>query len=65
MNLSHKEIWSAIDNLAESKGLSVSALAMKAGLDSTIFNKSKRISKEGRKRWPSTESINKIALCFL
>jgi phage repressor protein C with HTH and peptisase S24 domain len=31
-----------------------------AGLDATAFNKSKRVSKGGRERWPSTESIAKI-----
>jgi phage repressor protein C with HTH and peptisase S24 domain len=34
-------------------------LAKKAGLDPTTFNKSKRITPEGRNRWPSTESIAK------
>ena len=40
-------------------GLSASGLAKKAGLDPTTFNKSKRITPEGRPRWPSTESIAK------
>jgi phage repressor protein C with HTH and peptisase S24 domain len=31
----------------------------KAGLDPTTFNKSKRITPEGRPRWPSTESVAK------
>jgi phage repressor protein C with HTH and peptisase S24 domain len=35
-------------------------LARIAGLDATAFNKSKRISKDGRERWPSTESIAKV-----
>ena len=30
-----------------------------AGLDATSFNKSKRVTGEGRPRWPSTESIAK------
>ena len=30
------------------------------GLDATAFNRSKRVSKDGRERWPSTESIAKI-----
>ena len=33
--------------------------AKAAGLDPTTFNKSKRITVEGRPRWPSTESISK------
>ena len=35
-------------------------MAKLAGLDATAFNVSKRISKDGRERWPSTESIAKI-----
>ncbi|EKV27049.1 Phage repressor [Caenispirillum salinarum AK4] len=58
--LKHSQIWRAIDRLAESKGLSPSGLARRAGLDSTTFNKSKRTTREGKPRWPSTESIAKI-----
>lgn len=58
--LKHSQIWRAIDRLAESKGLSASGLARRAGLDSTTFNKSKRATREGKPRWPSTESIAKI-----
>jgi len=39
--------------------MSASGLAKKAGLDPTTFNKSKRVTPEGRARWPSTESISK------
>ena len=60
MQLTYTEIWKGIENLAEKKGLSLSALAVKAGLDPTSFNKSKRIGSDGRKRWPSTESMNKV-----
>lgn len=60
MQLSYAEIWRGIENLAEKKGLSLSALAVRAGLDPTSFNKSKRLSPDGRKRWPSTESMNKL-----
>lgn len=60
MQLSYAEIWKGIENLAESKGLSLSGLAVKAGLDPTSFNRSKRIGADGRKRWPSTESMSKI-----
>ena len=56
----HDDIWEAIDELAQKHGLSTSALAKKAGLDPTTFNKSKRKSAEGKLRWPSTESISKI-----
>ena len=58
--LSHRAIWDGIDTLARRHGHSVSALAKLAGLDATAFNVSKRISKDGRERWPSTESISKI-----
>ncbi len=60
MQLSYNEIWLGLENLAASKGLSLSAMAHKAGLDPTSFNKSKRIGSDGRKRWPSTESMNKV-----
>lgn len=58
--LSHGAVWDAIDNLATRHGLSPSGLARLAGLDATAFNPSKRISKDGRQRWPSTESLSKI-----
>ena len=58
--LTHSKIWRAIDRLAEQHGLSVSALAKRAGLDATTFNRSKREAPDGRARWPSTESIAKI-----
>ena len=58
--LLHGDIWNAIDAIAERHGLSASGLARLAGLDATAFNKSKRVSKDGRERWPSTESIAKI-----
>jgi phage repressor protein C with HTH and peptisase S24 domain len=57
--LTHVQVWSAIDRLASRAGLSASGLARRAGLDPTTFNKSKRITGEGRARWPSTESIAK------
>jgi phage repressor protein C with HTH and peptisase S24 domain len=58
--LSHPQVWAAIDRLAARYGYSASGLAKKAGLDPTSFNKSKRVTPEGRPRWPSTESIAKI-----
>jgi len=58
--LSHDRVWAAIDALAERYSLSASGLARLAGLDSTAFNKSKRLSADGRPRWPSTESLAKI-----
>lgn len=60
MKLTHHQVWSAIDALAARYGFSPSGLAKRAGLDPTTFNRSKRITPEGRERWPSTESLSKI-----
>jgi phage repressor protein C with HTH and peptisase S24 domain len=57
--LTHDQIWTALDRLAARAGLSPSALAKRAGLDPTTFNKSKRVTSDGRERWPSTESVAK------
>src|SRR5262245_42805108 len=57
--LTHAQIWTALDRLAAVAGLSPSGLARKSGLDPTTFNKSKRITPDGRTRWPSTESVAK------
>ena len=40
--------------------MSASGLARRAGLDPTTFNKSKRTTREGKLRWPSTESVRKV-----
>ena len=58
--MKHADVWAAIDQLAKDYGLSPSGLARKAGLDPTTFNKSKRVSPDGKPRWPSTESISKV-----
>ena len=62
MPLSHAQLWKAIDGLARREGLSVSALARRAGLDATSFNPSKRFGpgEPPRPRWPSTESLTRI-----
>ncbi len=57
--LTHEQIWTALDRLAQRAGLSASGLAKRSGLDPTTFNKSKRITPDGRERWPSTESVAK------
>src|ERR1700759_186459 len=57
--LTHNQIWTALDRLAARAKLSPSGLAKRSGLDPTTFNKSKRITPQGRARWPSTESIAK------
>src|ERR1700726_4361099 len=54
-----EQVWTALDRLAGRAGLSPSGLAKRSGLDPTTFNKSKRITPDGRERWPSTESVSK------
>lgn len=58
--MKYETIWNSVDKLARSKGLSPSGLAKLAGLDATTFNKSKRIRPDGKKRWPSLDSVNKL-----
>src|SRR4051794_41331590 len=58
--LRHGDIWKALDRLAQEQGLTPSALARRAGLDPTTFNKSKRVTRDGKLRWPSTESLAKV-----
>jgi phage repressor protein C with HTH and peptisase S24 domain len=57
--LTHNQIWTALDRLAARAKLSPSGLAKRSGLDPTTFNKSKRVTPDGRARWPSTESVAK------
>lgn len=56
----HKQVWAAIDTIAERYGFSASGLARKAGLDPTSFNPSKRQGPDKRPRWPTTESIARL-----
>jgi phage repressor protein C with HTH and peptisase S24 domain len=58
--LRHSDIWRALDRLAFDNGLTASGLARRAGLDPTTFNKSKRVTRDGKLRWPSTESLAKV-----
>ncbi|MEM7169680.1 MAG: helix-turn-helix transcriptional regulator [Pseudomonadota bacterium] len=58
--LTHAEVWQAIDRLAANHKMSPSGLARRAGMDPTTFNRSKRTTKDGKDRWPSTESVAKI-----
>ncbi|WP_191061536.1 helix-turn-helix transcriptional regulator [Geminicoccus harenae] len=58
--MTHGDVWVGIDRLAAKNNYSASGLAKRAGLDPTTFNKSKRATKQGKARWPSTESIAKI-----
>jgi len=54
------QIWEAIEQLAQAKGVSTSRLAILAGLDATALNPSKRTKSDGGLRWPSTETLSKI-----
>ena len=58
--LKHEDVWRAIDHIASKYGFSASGLAKRSGLDPTTFNKSKRVTTEGKLRWPSTESVAKV-----
>lgn len=58
--LTHDSVWYAIEALAASKKMSCSGLARFSRLDATTFNKSKRISVDGKPRWPSMCSIAKV-----
>lgn len=58
--MTHQDVWLAIDTFAREHKMSCSGLAKRSGLDPTTFNKSKRWSKYGQPRWPSTNSIAKI-----
>ena len=56
----HADVWRGIDRLAKQNGMTPSGLARRAGLDPTTFNPSKRVTKQSKSRWPSTESLAKI-----
>jgi phage repressor protein C with HTH and peptisase S24 domain len=58
--LTHKQVWNAIDTIAERYGYSASGLAKKSGLDPTSFNPSKRNGPDGRPRWPTMESVSRL-----
>jgi phage repressor protein C with HTH and peptisase S24 domain len=60
--MTHKDVWEMIEMLAIANGKTVSGLARCSGLDATTFNRSKRFTKEGQERWPSTHSISKILI---
>jgi phage repressor protein C with HTH and peptisase S24 domain len=60
--MDHKDVWDAIEHFAHSHKMSCSKLARISGLDPTTFNRSKRLDKFGKPRWPSTHSIAKILL---
>lgn len=59
-NMTHSDLWHAIDKFAAAHGVSCSGMARQCGLDATVFNKSKRYSKFGQPRWVSLETIAKM-----
>ncbi|MEM6671011.1 MAG: helix-turn-helix transcriptional regulator [Pseudomonadota bacterium] len=60
LNEQHRRLWQALDLLAAENGLSPSGLAKSAGLDATAFNPSKRVTRDGRLRWPGAETLVKV-----
>lgn len=57
---SNRDIWDALDHIAQAHSTSPSGLAKQAGLDPTTFNRSKRKTNTGKDRWLSTESLSKV-----
>jgi len=55
----HAALWQAIDDLAARNGCSASGLAIRAGLDATCLNKSKRTLGTAL-RWPSTVTLARL-----
>lgn len=57
--MTHEDLWRAIDMMAADNGISVCAMARRAGLHETTFNPSKRYNYRGLPRWPTFDTINK------
>ncbi len=62
MTQMHTRVWSAIDNIARDNHISCSRLAIISKLDSTSFNKSKRIDAHGKLHFPAVASIIKVMM---
>ena len=60
MDRYHIALWDAINQIAKSRGVSCSGLALLCGLDATTFNNSKRKSSCGQPRWISGDTLAKI-----
>ena len=58
--ITNSQTWRAFDRLALANKISVSGLEKLSGLDSTTFNKSKRIFPSGKERWPSMCTVAKV-----
>ncbi len=57
--LTHEQIWTALDRLAERAGLSASGLAKALRPRSHHLQQIQAHHADGRERWPSTESVSK------
>ncbi len=55
-------LWGAIDTLAAKNKMSCSGLARRSGLDPTVFNKSKRHTRNGKLHYPSLKSVEKVLI---
>jgi phage repressor protein C with HTH and peptisase S24 domain len=60
MTYTNGQIWRGIEILAERHNWSLAELAVRAGLDPTALNRSKRLSQVGKPRWPSTSTLAKV-----
>ena len=58
--ITNLETWEAFDKIAAMNNISVSGLALRSGLNSTTFNKSKRVFPTGQARWPSMSTLVKV-----
>jgi len=58
--ITNLETWAAFDKMAMLNNVSVSGLALRSGLNSTTFNKSKRVFSTGKERWPSMSTLVKV-----
>lgn len=58
--MTHQDLWRAIDTMAAANNMSCSAMALNGGLCSTTFNKSKRVTRDGKERWMSMQSVVKV-----
>lgn len=60
MMSNHDKFWHAIEVVAIRKKMTCSGLARFCGLDATTFNKSKRFTRDGKPRWLSVGTVDKM-----
>ena len=56
----HRAVWSAIDAIAEARGVSLDRLGVEAGGSRTLFHRSHRTEPTGKLRWLSTRTIARL-----